>query len=104
MRFLRPCFIPLPAFTVFRKAVVFTNYLFQDFGSIFTQLLPGTKALLRRIPFAEENDETKEIEGLEIRVAFGDLWKESLSELSGGMVPCLVVAVLIKKQPRVRHK
>ena len=50
----------------------------QDFGSIFSMLLPGTSAKL--MP-----PEGKTIlDGLEVKVAFGDVWKETLTELSGG--------------------
>lgn len=52
--------------------------LFQDFGSIFSTLLPGTTAKL-----APPEGQT-ELDGLEVKVAFGNVWKESLSELSGG--------------------
>ena len=50
----------------------------QDFGSIFSTLLPGTQAKL----VAPEGCTL--LDGLEVKVAFGDVWKESLSELSGG--------------------
>jgi len=50
----------------------------EHFNQIFGRLLPGTKAKLQPL-------ENKTIhEGLEIRVAFGDEWRDSLSELSGG--------------------
>jgi len=52
--------------------------LVQDFGSIFTTLLPGAKAKL----VAPEG--LTILDGLEFKVAFGDAWKESLGELSGG--------------------
>ena len=51
----------------------------KDFGSIFSTLLPGTQAKL------QPPDGVDIIEGgLEVKVAFGDVWKESLAELSGG--------------------
>lgn len=49
----------------------------KDFGSIFSSLLPGSNAKLEPV-----GDSV--LEGLEIKVAFGDVWKESLTELSGG--------------------
>ena len=52
--------------------------MFQDFGSIFSTLLPGAFSKLS----APEG--ISELEGLEIKVAFGGVWKESLTELSGG--------------------
>lgn len=57
---------------------MFFDDLFQDFGSIFSMLLPGAKAKL----VAPEG--LSILDGLEFKVAFGDVWKESLSELSGG--------------------
>ena len=56
----------------------FLPFCFQDFGSIFSTLLPGTTAKL-----APPEGQT-ELDGLEVKVAFGNVWKESLSELSGG--------------------
>ena len=50
----------------------------QDFGSIFSTLLPGASAKL--IP--SEGDSI--LSGVEFKVGFGGVWKESLSELSGG--------------------
>lgn len=58
--------------------VVYSFHCFQDFGSIFSTLLPGTTAKL-----APPEGQT-ELDGLEVKVAFGNVWKESLSELSGG--------------------
>ena len=52
--------------------------LLQDFGSIFSTLLPGTDAKL----VAPEGQTI--LDGLEVNIAFGNVWKESLSELSGG--------------------
>ena len=52
--------------------------VWQDFGSIFSTLLPGSKAKL----IAPEG--LSILDGLEFKVAFGDVWKESLGELSGG--------------------
>ena len=50
----------------------------KDFGSIFSTLLPGTSAKL------EPPEGGTVMDGLEVKVAFGEVWKESLSELSGG--------------------
>ena len=49
-----------------------------DFGAIFGELLPGNTAKLEP---AEGQDIT---EGLEVKVCLGDVWKQSLTELSGG--------------------
>lgn len=51
---------------------------FQDFGSIFSTLLPGANAKL------SPPEGQSVLDGLEVKVGFGDVWKESLSELSGG--------------------
>ena len=49
-----------------------------DFGQIFAELLPGSFAKL-------EPPEGKTIsEGLEVKVSLGKVWKQSLTELSGG--------------------
>ena len=59
----------------------FSNVLLhfiQDFGSIYSTLLPGAKAKL-----APPEGQTV-LDGLEVKVGFGDVWKDSLSELSGG--------------------
>lgn len=50
----------------------------KDFSSIFSTLLPGATAKLC------PPDGATCLEGLEVKVGFGDVWKESLSELSGG--------------------
>jgi len=61
----------------------------KDFGSIFSTLLPGTTA--RLVPPEGETF----MEGLEVRVAFGDVWKESLSELSGGQRSLLALSLIL---------
>lgn len=49
-----------------------------DFGNIFSELLPGSFAKL-------EPPEGKDItQGLEVKVSLGKVWKQSLTELSGG--------------------
>ena len=53
-------------------------FFLKDFGSIFSTLLPGTSAKL------SPPQGQSVLDGLEVKVAFGDVWKESLSELSGG--------------------
>jgi len=60
-----------------------------DFGSIFSALLPGTSAKL-----APPEGGTV-MDGLEIKVAFGGLWKESLSELSGGQRSLLALSLIL---------
>ena len=46
----------------------------KDFGSIFSTLLPGTQAKL--VP--QENRDF--MDGLEVKVAFGDVWKQVSNE------------------------
>ena len=50
----------------------------SDFGAIFAELLPGSFAKL-------DPPEGKQIsDGLEVKVSLGKVWKQSLTELSGG--------------------
>ncbi len=60
-----------------------------DFGSIFSTLLPGTTAKL------EPEEGTSFLDGLEVRVAFGGVWKESLTELSGGQKSLLALSLIL---------
>ncbi|KII63447.1 Structural maintenance of chromosomes protein 2 [Thelohanellus kitauei] len=60
-----------------------------DFGNIFSTLLPGASAKLCLI-------ENKNIlQGLEIRVGFGNTWKESLNELSGGQRSLVALSLIL---------
>ncbi|WZZ44429.1 hypothetical protein YC2023_040688 [Brassica napus] len=61
----------------------------QDFGSIFSTLLPGTMAKL------EPPEGGTFLDGLEVRVAFGKVWKQSLSELSGGQRSLLALSLIL---------
>merc|ERR1719502_2465569 len=60
-----------------------------DFGSIFSTLLPGTKAKL------EPPEGQTVLDGLEVRVAFGGVWKQSLQELSGGQRSLLALSLVL---------
>lgn len=61
----------------------------KDFGSIFSTLLPGTMAKL-------DPPEGMEVwEGLEVKVAFGNCWKQSLSELSGGQRSLIALSLIL---------
>jgi structural maintenance of chromosome 2 len=61
----------------------------RDFGSIFSMLLPGTHAKL-------DPPEGKTVtEGLEVKVAFNNVWKESLTELSGGQRSLLALSLIL---------
>ncbi|NXL38471.1 SMC2 protein, partial [Glaucidium brasilianum] len=66
----------------------------EDFGSIFSTLLPGAKAVLA----PSKNDI---LDGLVFRVALGNTWKENLTELSGGqrslVALSLILAILLFK-------
>lgn len=61
----------------------------KDFGSIFSTLLPGTSAKL------EPPEGGTVMDGLEVKVAFGEVWKESLSELSGGQRSLLALSLIL---------
>jgi structural maintenance of chromosome 2 len=61
----------------------------MDFGSIFSLLLPGTQAKL------QPPEGQTVLDGLEVRVAFGDVWKESLTELSGGQRSLLALSLIL---------
>ena len=52
--------------------------LCSDFGAIFAELLPGNFAKLQ----PPEGQDL--MQGLEVKVRLGSVWKQSLTELSGG--------------------
>ena len=58
-------------------------------GSIFSTLLPSTSAKL------EPPEGETFLAGLEVKVAFGGVWKESLSELSGGQRSLLALSLIL---------
>lgn len=61
----------------------------KNFNNIYSILLPGTKAKL--IPYKGKNIHN----GLEIRVAIGNQWSESLNELSGGQKSLLALSFIL---------
>mmetsp|Transcript_32329 Transcript_32329/g.89323 ORF Transcript_32329/g.89323 Transcript_32329/m.89323 type:complete len:1202 (-) Transcript_32329:120-3725(-) len=61
----------------------------KDFNSIFGTLLPNTNAKL------EPPQGMDPSEGLEIKVAFNGVWKQSLSELSGGQRSLLALSLVL---------
>ncbi|KAB8349829.1 hypothetical protein FH972_023842 [Carpinus fangiana] len=67
-----------------------------DFGHIFADLLPGSFAKL-------DPQEGKRIdEGLEVKVSLGKVWKQSLTELSGGqrsLVALSLIMALLQFKP-----
>lgn len=60
-----------------------------DFGHIFADLLPGSFAKL--VP-VDPNDVTG---GLEVKVKLGNVWKESLVELSGGQRSLIALSLIM---------
>ncbi|XP_043480727.1 structural maintenance of chromosomes protein 2 [Leptopilina heterotoma] len=61
----------------------------KDFGSIFSTLLPGTSAKLQ----PPENSTV--LDGLEVKIAFSGVWKESLGELSGGQKSLVALSLIL---------
>ncbi|KAF8252968.1 putative nuclear condensin complex subunit Smc2 [Wilcoxina mikolae CBS 423.85] len=60
-----------------------------DFGNIFAELLPGSFAKL--VP-----PEGKEVtDGLEVKVQLGKVWKQSLTELSGGQRSLIALSLIM---------
>ena len=61
----------------------------NNLNSIYSTLLPSTKAKIERI---NENDLMK---GVQLKVAFNNQWKKSLSELSGGQSSLLALSLIL---------
>merc|ERR1711860_365802 len=61
----------------------------KDFGSIFSTLLPGANAKLQPPQGHPDRPE------VEVKVAFGDNWKDSLSELSGGQRSLVALSLIL---------
>eukprot|EP00933_Yihiella_yeosuensis_P044862 TRINITY_DN40139_c0_g1_i1.p1 TRINITY_DN40139_c0_g1~~TRINITY_DN40139_c0_g1_i1.p1 ORF type:complete len:1222 (-),score=402.44 TRINITY_DN40139_c0_g1_i1:218-3883(-) len=61
----------------------------KDFDSIFSTLLVNTNAKLEAPAGMDET------EGLEIKVAFNGVWKQSLTELSGGQRSLLALSLVL---------
>lgn len=67
-----------------------------NFGSIFSTLLPGAQAKL------DPPDGVSFLKGLEVKVGFNGIWKESLTELSGGqrsLVALSLILAMLKYKP-----
>ncbi|KAE9555946.1 hypothetical protein FO519_000802 [Halicephalobus sp. NKZ332] len=85
-----------------RKRTEMKNAFFsvnETFGTIFSTLLNDAQAKL--VPAGNGTPDNLE-EGLEFRVGFNNLWKESLSELSGGqksLVALSLILSLLKFKP-----
>ncbi|PVV00023.1 hypothetical protein BB559_000229 [Furculomyces boomerangus] len=61
----------------------------KDFGEIFSELLPGNTARL------EPLDGMLLTEGLQVRVNLGGVWKNSLTELSGGQRSLIALSLIL---------
>ncbi|KAJ4470193.1 condensin complex subunit SMC2 [Lentinula aciculospora] len=65
------------------------NKVTVDFGEIFGELLPGNFAKL-------EPPEGKDLmDGLEVKVRLGSVWKHSLTELSGGQRSLIALSLIM---------
>uniref|UniRef100_A0A336KQ15 Structural maintenance of chromosomes protein n=1 Tax=Culicoides sonorensis TaxID=179676 RepID=A0A336KQ15_CULSO len=67
-----------------------------NFGGIFSSILPGTQAKL--VPPQGQDF----LKGLEVKIGFNGLWKESLTELSGGqrsLVALSLILAMLKYKP-----
>ncbi len=61
----------------------------KDLGNIFKTLLPGAFAKLEYV------NKNSLLDGVEFKVAFGDVWKESLTELSGGQRSLVALSLIL---------
>lgn len=61
----------------------------RDFGGIFSTILPGANSKLQAV------DDQELTNGLQIKVAFNDQWKESLDELSGGQRSLVALSLIL---------
>jgi len=60
-----------------------------DFGGIFAELLPGNFAKL------QPPDGQDLMQGLEVKVRLGSVWKQSLTELSGGQRSLIALSLIM---------
>jgi len=75
----------------------------EYFNNIFSKVLPGSHCKLAPVDeWADENSEPNKkeqkfniLKGLEVKVAFGNVWKDSLSELSGGQRSLLALSLIL---------
>ena len=61
----------------------------RDFGEIFSELLPGNYACL------QPPDGADITQGLEVKVRLGAVWKQSLTELSGGQRSLIALSLIM---------
>lgn len=73
-----------------RELIAAHKQISNDFGSIYSTLLPGASAELVP-PAGAENC----LSGLEVRVAFNGKYKDSLSELSGGQRSLIALSLIL---------
>ncbi|KAM5541582.1 hypothetical protein V8D89_004772 [Ganoderma adspersum] len=65
------------------------NKVNGDFGAIFAELLPGNFAKLQ----PQEGQDL--MQGLEVKVRLGQVWKQSLTELSGGQRSLIALSLIM---------
>jgi structural maintenance of chromosome 2 len=75
----------------YKKAALETTHkkVSVDFGNIFAELLPGSFAKLVPLEGKEVSD------GLEVKVQLGKVWKQSLTELSGGQRSLIALSLIM---------
>ncbi|KAL9110650.1 MAG: hypothetical protein Q9227_004827 [Pyrenula ochraceoflavens] len=66
----------------------------RDFGNIFAELLPGSNSA-RLDPVGGEGRLETIQKGLEVKVCLGKVWKESLTELSGGQRSLIALSLIL---------
>ncbi|KAK4938463.1 Structural maintenance of chromosomes protein 2 [Elasticomyces elasticus] len=64
----------------------------EDFGNIFSDLLPGNNTA-KLIPLDDNIDRIQQ--GLEVKVCLGKVWKQSLTELSGGQRSLVALSLIL---------
>ncbi|KAK5052647.1 hypothetical protein LTR84_002512 [Exophiala bonariae] len=64
----------------------------EDFGNIFSDLLPGNNTA-KLVPLDDNIDRIQE--GLEVKVCLGKIWKQSLTELSGGQRSLIALSLIL---------
>ncbi|EXJ81063.1 structural maintenance-chromosome 2 [Capronia epimyces CBS 606.96] len=64
----------------------------EDFGNIFSDLLPGNNTA-KLVPLDDNIDRIQE--GLEVKVCLGKVWKQSLTELSGGQRSLIALSLIL---------
>jgi len=77
---------------IMKEETVMNTFVKVDkaINAIFSTLLPGTKARLKPV-----KKESILEEGVELSVAFNDVWKNSLNELSGGQRSLLALSFIL---------